>query len=107
MGKYDFQWVGKGQVLRHLGFPIGVGLDGKTIANWVLDRVARKFIPWYDRLMSFRARVVVVRAVLAPTIVYPLSICLFIKTSLRRFEKSLRKFVWNEGEETSKFHYTS
>eukprot|EP00249_Psilotum_nudum_P000430 c1202_g1_i1 orf=115-420(+) len=53
LNKYGFQWLPRGQIMRHLGFPIGVGISAAQRAEWVLQRTEKKFHYCYNRPLSF------------------------------------------------------
>lgn len=105
--KYGFQWLPKGQVLRHLGFPIGMDITTFDRANWTLNKAEKKFQYWRKRMLSFGGRLTVAKHILSPTIMYPLSLSLFSKASHLRFDKMLRKFIWSEETGVRRFHTAS
>lgn len=104
---YVFRWVNVGEVVRHLGFPLGLGISTSDRAKWVLDKVGKKFSVWKGKPLTWGGRLTVAKAMLAPTISYPIAMCLFSKVAFERFDKMLRSFLWAESGGARRFHTTS
>ncbi|KAH7352139.1 hypothetical protein KP509_19G031700 [Ceratopteris richardii] len=71
---HSFKWEGpkidKGNVFRHLGYPLGLNVSTKDKIEWVLRRVQCKMDLWHAAQWSLHAQIRIVQTFLQPYVMY-------------------------------------
>ena len=60
--------VHKGEVFRHLGTPLGIGISAKQQFNWIWEKISRKLKRWKYILLPFPSRVKIINTFMIPLI---------------------------------------
>ena len=70
----ELGWSGKivnrGEIFRHLGYPIGVEVSHVKLADWVSRKIENKFIYWKSQSWPFHIRFKVVQSITIPMVSY-------------------------------------
>ena len=96
----DLGWCGqildRGNVCRHLGYPIGVDISTSQSLNWISGTILDKFMYWKSQAWPFSTRLKVVQAIMIPMISYFLPLLPWTKKSLDRLARSLKYTLWKK-----------
>ncbi|CAN0862950.1 Putative ribonuclease H protein At1g65750 [Linum grandiflorum] len=91
----------------YLGLPLGA--RGCSTAVWepVIRNVERKVESWKAKLLSFGARVVMIKSVLSSLPVYYLSILKAPLLVIERIEGLQKRFLWSGNRDKDKIHWVA
>jgi hypothetical protein len=73
----------------------------------VVDKVINIIPGWQGRLLSYAARLVLLKACLASIPIYLLSIIKFPKWAIEAINSQMTNFFWNDQENSHKYHLSN
>lgn len=91
---YKFPWHGDfnpNSLKKYLGCPLRISLSLKQNLAWCLRKIEGKFVKWKSEELSLLSRLVVVKHMLKPCLVYVKSMLSFYKY---RLDRTISDFVW-------------
>ncbi len=93
-------WPGKmvtrGEICRHLGYPIGVDVSHVKLLEWVSNRLQNKFMYWKSQFWPFHVRLKVVQSIMIPMVSYYLPLLPWSKKVLATVTKPMRQLLWKK-----------
>ncbi|KAL2633895.1 hypothetical protein R1flu_005374 [Riccia fluitans] len=87
------------RVYRYLGAPIGSGLKHDQLISFCLDRMVSRLNLWSNRLLSFKARVILIKHVLLTIPIFYLSAIDITKKVVETIEKIAAHFLWGKTKD--------
>ena len=94
----ELGWSGKivnrGEIFRHLGYPIGVEVSHVKLVDWVSRKIENKFIYWRSQSWPFHIRVKVVQSIMIPMVSYYLPLLPWSKKAVEKITQSMRSLLW-------------
>ncbi|KAL3675831.1 hypothetical protein R1sor_025779 [Riccia sorocarpa] len=91
--------VGAGRRFKYLGVSTSSPIDEKTITEEIVQKLMRKLKHWSNRLLSWPAKTVLLKHVLAATPLYLLMSVGLCRDGLEELERLCRNFLWGWNEE--------
>jgi hypothetical protein len=73
----------------------------------VVDSIMKRISGWKSRLLSYGARLVLLKACLASIPVYLMSIIKFPKWAIKAINIQMANFFWNDQEDNHKYHLSN
>ncbi|KAL3692735.1 hypothetical protein R1sor_006386 [Riccia sorocarpa] len=96
--------VGAGRSFKYLGVSTSSPIDEKTITEDIVQKLMRKLKHWSNRLLSWPAKTILLKHVLAATPVYQLMSVGLCKDGLEELERLCRNFLWGWNKEGNPKH---
>ncbi len=91
-------WTGevirKGNIVRHLGIPLGMGTSQKQAVDWTLEKIKRKLKRWEFSLLPFHSRATVINMFMIPCIMFASPFLQMSKKSWNFFLRPVKEFLW-------------
>ncbi|KAL2642712.1 hypothetical protein R1flu_010299 [Riccia fluitans] len=87
------------RVYRYLGALIGSGFKHDQLISFYLDRMVSRLNLWSNRLLSFEARVILIKHVLLTIPIFYLSAIGITKKVAETIEKIAAHFLWGKTED--------
>jgi hypothetical protein len=73
----------------------------------ILDKLIKRCAGWRGRLLVCSSRLVLIKSCLANVLVYLLSFMKFSKWAIKLLESQMAHCLWNDGENSNKYHLAS
>ena len=89
---------------KYLWVPLCLGLPKKSLWDFVVEHVDKKFSSWKRRYLSLGGRIILIKSALSSIPIYYLSCFKCPKSVLRRIEKFQHDSLWNDAVEKRKYH---
>ena len=86
--------VGKGQIFRHLGAPLGCYTSTKQAFEWVHKRIHKKMSRWRNVILPFHSRIKVINAILIPYITFFSPFLCMSQRNWKTLLQSICNFLW-------------
>jgi hypothetical protein len=93
------------------GFPIkylGISLHHEKLRREdvqpLVDKILKKIAGWKGKLLSYAARIVLIKSCLASIPVYLLSFIKFSKWALKMISSHMAKCLWNDEDDHHRYH---
>ncbi|KAL3700396.1 hypothetical protein R1sor_018418 [Riccia sorocarpa] len=96
--------AGPGRSFKYLGVATSSPIDEKTITDEIVQKLMRKLKHWSNRLLSWPAKTILLRHVLAATPLYQLMSVGLCKDGLEELERLCRNFLWGWNEDGNPKH---
>ncbi|KAL3684504.1 hypothetical protein R1sor_002526 [Riccia sorocarpa] len=104
MGNTGCEIAGPGRSLKYLGVATSSPVDEKTITEEIVQKLMKKLKHWSNRLLSWPAKTILLRHVLAATPLYQLMSVGLCKDGLEELERLCRNFLWGWNEDGNPKH---
>ena len=86
--------INRGNIIRHLGMPIGEGTTNKQSFDWVLERIQKKMKRWEFILTPFHCRARLINTFLIPLITFASPLLQLSQKNWNSFQKPIKEFLW-------------
>jgi hypothetical protein len=73
----------------------------------MVDKVMKRIVGWKGRLLSYGARLTLLKACLASILIYLMSIIKFPNWAIKAINTQMTKFFWNDQEDCHKYHLSN
>jgi hypothetical protein len=93
--------------LKYLGVPLHHEKLRRENIQSIVDTILNRILGWQDRLMSYEARLELLRACLASIPVYLMSIIRFPKWIIKIINSHMANFFWDDLEEKHKYYLSN
>lgn len=90
--------------IKYLGIPLHFDKLRREDIQPLVDKILRKIASWRGKLLSYAARVTLIRTCLAGIHVYLLSFIKFSKWAIKTLNSHLTNCLWNDTEGNHKYH---
>ncbi|KAL3686736.1 hypothetical protein R1sor_013045 [Riccia sorocarpa] len=90
-----------GQQFKYLGILAGCPIDEKAIAKAIIEKIEKRLAHWSNRLLSWPARTLLLKHVLAATPLYQLISVGLATEGIDALEKLCRQFLWGWSDQGS------
>ncbi|KAL3679689.1 hypothetical protein R1sor_022645 [Riccia sorocarpa] len=104
MGSTGCEIAGLGRSFKYLGVATSSPIDEKTITEEIMQKLMKKLKHWSNRLLSWPAKTILLRHVLAATPLYQLMSVGLCKDGLEELERLCRNFLWGWKEDGNPKH---
>ncbi|KAL3679848.1 hypothetical protein R1sor_022804 [Riccia sorocarpa] len=104
MGNTGCEIAGPGSSFKYLGVATSSPVDEKTITEEIVQKLMKKLKHWSNRLLSWPAKTILLRHVLAATPLYQLMSVGLCKDGLEELERLCRNFLWGWNEDGNPKH---
>ncbi|KAL3685574.1 hypothetical protein R1sor_003596 [Riccia sorocarpa] len=104
MGNTGCEIAGPGRSFKYLGVATSSPVDEKTITEEIVQKLMKKLKHWSNRLLSWPAKTILLRHVLAATPLYQLMSVGLCKDGLEELERLCRNFLWGWNEDGNPKH---
>ncbi|GJS17932.1 RNA-directed DNA polymerase, eukaryota, reverse transcriptase zinc-binding domain protein [Tanacetum coccineum] len=84
--------------MKYIGVPLITKNIGISECNQLVERVKQKVNDWKNKALSYVGRLQLIASVLVSMHIYWASVFLIPKTTVKEIEKSLKGFLWCQGE---------
>jgi hypothetical protein len=91
-------------LFRYLGVPLHHEKLKREDIQPVVDKVISRIPGWQGRLMSYGARLELLKACLASILIYLMSLIRFPKWAIEIINSQMAKFFWDDMEGKHKYH---
>jgi hypothetical protein len=91
----------------YLGVPLHYEKLRREDIQPVVDKIMKKIAGWKGRLLSFGARLTLLKACLASIPIYLMSIIKLPKWAIETINSQMAKFFWNDKEEKHRYHLSN
>jgi hypothetical protein len=88
----------------NLGVPLHFTELRKEDLQPFIDKIIKRIAGWKGRLLSYACRLTLLKACLASTPIYLLSIVKFPKQAIEMINSQMTRFPWNNNEDKHKYH---
>jgi hypothetical protein len=89
---------------RYLGVPLHYEKLRREDIQPIVDRVLSRISGWKGRLLSYGARLILLKTCLASIPIYLMSIIKFPKWAIKSITSQMANFFWNDHENSHKYH---
>jgi hypothetical protein len=89
---------------RYLGVPLHYEKLKREDIQPIVDKVLSRISGWKGRLLSYGARLTLLKACIASIPIYLLSIIKFSKWAIKAINSQIANFFWNDQEDSRKYH---
>jgi hypothetical protein len=89
---------------RYLGVPLHYEKLRWEDIQPIVDRVLSRISGWKVRLLSYGARLILLKTCLASIPIYLMSIIKFSKWAIKAINSQMANFFWNDHENSHKYH---
>jgi hypothetical protein len=72
----------------------------------VIDKIIKGIAGWRGRLLSYRARLILLQTCIASIPLYLLSVIEFPKWAIKVISSLMAKFFWDDTSENHKYHFS-
>lgn len=90
--------------IKYLGIPLHYDKLRREDIQPLVDKMLRMIAGWRGKLLSYAARIVLIKACLASIPVYLLSFIKFPKRALKIIHSHMANCLWNDNPEAQKYH---
>jgi len=90
--------------IKYLGIPLHYDNLRREDIQPLVDKMLKRIAGWRGKLLSYAARIVLIKACLASIPVYLLSFIKFPKWALRIIHTHMANVLWNDNPEAHKYH---
>jgi hypothetical protein len=90
--------------IKYLGVPLHYDNLRREDIQPLVDKMLKKIAGWRGKLLSYAARLVLIKACLASIPVYLLSFIKFPKWTIRTLHTHMANCLWNDNPEAQKYH---
>jgi hypothetical protein len=90
--------------IKYLGVPLHYGKLRKEDLQPLIDKIIKRIGGWRGRLLSYAARIVLIRSCLASILTYLLSDVKFPKWAIRAINSQMAHCLWDNYEGHNKYH---
>lgn len=90
--------------IKYLGIPLHFEKLRREDIQPLVDKILRKIANWKGKLLSYAARIVLIKTCLASIPVYLLSFIKFPKWAVKALNTHLANCLWNDLEDNHKYH---
>ncbi|KAL3680171.1 hypothetical protein R1sor_023127 [Riccia sorocarpa] len=104
MNQTGCEIAGPRRSFKYLGIATSSPIDEKTITEEILQKIMKKLKHWSNRLLSWPAKTLLLKHVLAATPLYHLMSVGLCKDGLEELERLCRNFLWGWNEEGNPKH---
>jgi hypothetical protein len=98
IGKFPFTY---------LGVPLHYEKLRREDIQPVVDKIMKRIAGWKERLLSYGARLTLLKACLASIPIYLMSIIRFSKWAIQAINSQMAKFFWDDKEEKHRYHLSN
>jgi hypothetical protein len=98
IGKFPFTY---------LGVPLHYEKLRREDIQPVVDKIMKRIAGWKGRLLSYGARLTLLKACLASIPIYLMSIIKFPKWVIQAINSQMAKFFWDDKEEKHRYHLSN
>jgi hypothetical protein len=98
IGKFPFTY---------LGVPLHYEKLRREDIQPVVDKIMKRIAGWKERLLSYGARLTLLKACLASIPIYLMSIIKFPKWVIQAINSQMAKFFWDDKEEKHRYHLSN
>jgi hypothetical protein len=89
---------------KYLGIPLHFEKLRREDSQPVVDKIIKTVVGWKGKLLSYGARLTLLRAYLASIPIYLLSVIKFPKWAIKAINTQMEKNFWNDHENYHKYH---
>lgn len=90
--------------LLYLGCPLYKGRGMRCVFSTILRKIHSKLASWKDKILSFGAKIALIKSVLIAMPLYFLSLLIPTKEAMHRRGKIISDFLWNDSLGVHKLH---
>jgi hypothetical protein len=90
--------------IKYLGVPLHHDKLRKEDIQLIIDKILKRIAGWRGKLLSYPARIILIKSCLASIPIYLLSFLKFPKWALRLINSQMANCLWNDVKEKRKLH---
>jgi hypothetical protein len=92
---------------RYLGVPLHYEKLNREYLQPIIDKIMKRIARWKDRLLSYGARLLLLKACLVTIPIYLMSFIKFPKWVVEAISSQMANFFWNNQEDSHKYHISN
>jgi hypothetical protein len=92
---------------KYLGVPLHYEKLRREDIQPIVDTVINRIPGWKGRLISYGARLVLLKACLASIPIYLMSLIRFFKWAIEAINSQMAKFFWDDQEDRRRYHLSN
>jgi hypothetical protein len=92
---------------KYPGVPLHFDKLKREVLQLILDKLIERVTGWREKLLACSSRLVLIKSCLTSILVYLLSSMKCPKWTIKLLESQMAHFLWNDGENTHKYHLAS
>jgi hypothetical protein len=92
---------------KYLGVPLHHEKLRRENMQPIDDKVIKRISGWKGRLLSYGARITLLKACLASIPIYMMSVIKFPKWAMKAINSQMANFFWNDQENNRKYHLSN
>jgi hypothetical protein len=92
---------------KYLGVPLHYEKLGREDIQPIIDKIIARISCWKGRLLSYGARLLLIKACLASIPIYLMSVIKLPKWAIEVINSQIANFFWNDQEISHKYHLSN
>ncbi|XP_026398538.1 uncharacterized protein LOC113294363 [Papaver somniferum] len=88
---------------RYLGIQLNPGIVRIIHVLHVVEKIRDKLVGWKGQLLSFQARLVLIKDVISSYIIHSMAVYKWPRMAIKQVEKAIRNFLWSGDAEKRKY----
>ncbi|XP_026451781.1 uncharacterized protein LOC113352131 [Papaver somniferum] len=88
---------------KYLGIQLNPGIVRHIHVRQVVEKIMDKLAGWKSKLLSFQARLVLIRSVISSYVIHSMAVYKWPCTVIKQVEKVIRNFIWSGDAEKLKY----
>jgi hypothetical protein len=92
---------------KYLGVPLHHDKLRREDIQPIVDKITKRISGWKEKLLSYGARLTLLRACLSSIPIYLMSVIKFPKWAIEAIISHMANFFWNDQEDNHKYHLAS
>jgi hypothetical protein len=91
----------------YLGVPLHYEKLRREDIQLIMDKIMKRIFGWNGKLMSYGARLTLLKACLASIHIYLMSIVKFSKWAIKAINSQMAKFFWDDANDKHRYHLSN
>ncbi|XP_026378425.1 uncharacterized protein LOC113272845 [Papaver somniferum] len=88
---------------KYLGIQLKPGIVRHIHVRQVVEKIMDKLAGWKGKLLSFQARLVIIKSIISRYVIYSMDIYKWPCTVIKQVERAIRNFLWSGDAEKRKY----
>ncbi|XP_026428870.1 uncharacterized protein LOC113324796 [Papaver somniferum] len=88
---------------KYLGIQLKPGFVRHIHVRQVVEKIMDKLAGWKGKLLSFQARIVLIKSVISSYVIHSMAVYIWPCTVIKQVERTIRNFLWSGDAEKRKY----
>ncbi|XP_026433407.1 uncharacterized protein LOC113330811 [Papaver somniferum] len=88
---------------KYLGIQLNPGIVRHIHVRKVVEKIMEKMAGWKGKLLSFQARLVLIKSVISSYVIHSMDVYKWTCTVIKQVERAIRNFLWSGDAEKRKY----